>query len=76
MNIYLDKELTSGKKKGTGLLDKLQMESIRDKGTISGLQKKTIKSMWELIKMEKEAHIQVIKLQLNGGENKIKVMKD
>jgi hypothetical protein len=23
MNIYLDKELTSGKKKGTGLLDKL-----------------------------------------------------
>jgi hypothetical protein len=52
------------------------MESIRDKGTISGLQKKTIKSMWELIKMEKEAHIQVIKLQLSGGENKMKVMKD
>ena len=52
MNIYLEKELTSGKKKGTSLLDKFQMDNIKEMGAIIGLQKKTIKSMRELIKMD------------------------
>ena len=76
MNIYLEKELTFGKKKGTSTQAILRLENFKDKDTIAGLQKKIIKSTWELIKMEKEAQIKETQLCLNGEKIKIKVVKD
>jgi hypothetical protein len=58
--IYLDEELTFGKKKGICTKAILLMENLKDKGIIFGQHKRTSRSTTGHIKMEKEAQIKKI----------------